>query len=264
MAWLLALDTAGAEGSITLAQFRDIESDELVALEEVVLDVRQRHAQVLLPAIEALLTRVGVKAAEISQVVVTCGPGSFTGLRVGIMCAKTWAYAQKATLVAIPSLWAIAETVRDTQNATGAMLSTLPASPGKQIVVTENAQRGELFVSRFPAELPATAEAFLTESQAAIGIESAESVVRGLQTGDLLTGPGATLCVGFETGLTEGQVRAEPRPSGAVLARLGYRLARLGQVSNPMTLEPIYLRRSSAEDKWLARQADLARASTTM
>jgi tRNA threonylcarbamoyladenosine biosynthesis protein TsaB len=260
--WLLALDTAGTEGSITLARFQSIDADEPLALEEVVLDVRQRHAQVLLPAIGELLVRVGVAARDVGVIAVTSGPGSFTGLRVGIMCAKTWAYACGATLVAIPSLWAIASTVRDARITAGPVSSQGPNWPG-HLVVTENAQRGEVFVSRFLAEPPSTDEAFLTESQSAIGIETAASVVQGLPASDLLTGPGATLCTGFGAGLDLGQIRTESRPSGETLARLGVRLARLGQASNPLTLEPIYLRRSSAEDKWLARQAELARASAT-
>ena len=245
MGWILALDTAGDAGNLTLAPLAAPNDAR-----EFPLDVRQRHAQTLLPAIRSALTDCRLSPRDVTLIAVTSGPGSFTGLRVGIMAAKTWAWATSAQLVAIPSLLAIAETWRRSRD---------PISPGTLWCV-ENAQRGELFASQFrPAE-----ESSL-DVDAPIEIVSPADLRVRLRPGDSVTGPGVTLWTRDDSDLVDdlppdslAALRAAShhvaRPAGPVLTALAAQFAATGRLADPLTLEPTYLRRSSAEDKWLAKQ----------
>jgi len=83
---ILALETTEMAGS--LAAMHD---GKLLA--ELELDPRQRTAQSLAPGMKTLLAKVAWRPADVELVAVTIGPGSFTGLRLGITTAKTFAYA---------------------------------------------------------------------------------------------------------------------------------------------------------------------------
>ena len=66
------------------------------------------HAQKLMPAIKALLDRAGIETAELDAIAVSAGPGSYTGLRIGVSTAKGLAYAHDLPLIAVDTLSALA------------------------------------------------------------------------------------------------------------------------------------------------------------
>src|SRR5208337_2248427 len=103
---ILALETSELTGSVAVA------ADGKV-LAELQLDPQQRSAQWLAPAIRSLLERVGWQPREIGLIAVTIGPGSFTGLRVGVATAKILAYATGAQVLGIGTLEAIATAAPD-------------------------------------------------------------------------------------------------------------------------------------------------------
>src|SRR6185437_7257912 len=72
------------------------------------LDETRRQARDLAPAMAALLAEQGWRPREVQAVLVSHGPGSYTGLRVGIMSAKTFAYATGCPLIAVDTFKAIA------------------------------------------------------------------------------------------------------------------------------------------------------------
>ena len=94
---LLAIDTATERASIALGVNGD------GALEETIEGPR-RHAAGLLPAIETLLRRAAVSLADVRGIVLSDGPGSFTGLRVGASVAKALVHARGLPLWVTPSL----------------------------------------------------------------------------------------------------------------------------------------------------------------
>ena len=98
---LLIIDTSQKTGTVALAE------DESV-LGERRLDQARRHARDLGPFAHALLSEAGWKARELDAVVVSLGPGSYTGLRVGVMSAKMLAYATGCALLGIPTFQALA------------------------------------------------------------------------------------------------------------------------------------------------------------
>lgn len=97
----LALETSSRLGGVGLA-------DGDVLLAESSLSVRAAHAETVLPEVERVLTRAGRDVADVGEVVVGSGPGSFTGLRIGAALAKGLCAATGAGLRAYGSLAALA------------------------------------------------------------------------------------------------------------------------------------------------------------
>lgn len=98
---VLALDTSNRPLSVALLE------DESV-LASVTLTVHQKHAEYLLPVIEDLMAKSEVKPADLDRVVVAEGPGSYTGIRIGVTTAKTLADTLNIELVGVSSLRALA------------------------------------------------------------------------------------------------------------------------------------------------------------
>ena len=96
----LAIETTERIGSVAAFQ-----GAELVA--EARLTSDQRSAQSLAPALAELLKQLGWQAAEVDLIALTSGPGSFTGLRIGVTMAKTLAYAVGAEVLGVNTLEAI-------------------------------------------------------------------------------------------------------------------------------------------------------------
>jgi tRNA threonylcarbamoyladenosine biosynthesis protein TsaB len=102
---LLAIDTTGESGSLAL--FLAGAKDGRV-LEEVALDSPDGFAHVMFPEIERLLARHHLKITDIEGFAAAAGPGSFTGVRVGLTAAKGLAEATGRQVVAISNLQAVA------------------------------------------------------------------------------------------------------------------------------------------------------------
>ena len=107
---LLAADTSGQNGSIALAEATD--GQRRVRIVEVLsLDGRAFSAQ-LVPQISGLLQKHGRSKDQLSAFAVVTGPGSFTGIRVGLAAIKAFAEALKKPVVAISLLEAIARVAK--------------------------------------------------------------------------------------------------------------------------------------------------------
>ena len=100
---ILAVDTSGMCGTIALRR-----DGELLAERELEQS-RRRHAQTLISEVKELLDAHGLVSADVDIAAVSHGPGSFTGLRVGIVFAKTLAYVTGCRIAAVDTLQAIAE-----------------------------------------------------------------------------------------------------------------------------------------------------------
>ena len=106
MAILLHIDTAGEKAMVAFSQ-----NGALVALKEN--DVFQTHASFLQVAIQELVTETHIKLASIDAIAVTMGPGSYTGLRVGLSSAKGIAYALHKPLIGLSTLGLLANTAKN-------------------------------------------------------------------------------------------------------------------------------------------------------
>src|SRR4051812_32591466 len=97
---IVALETVGAAGSVAL-----LDEERIVA--ELKLDTARRSAQTLAPGIAELLQQASWRPGDVELVAVASGPGSFTGLRIGITTAKAFAYAVGCQVVGVNSLLVI-------------------------------------------------------------------------------------------------------------------------------------------------------------
>jgi tRNA threonylcarbamoyladenosine biosynthesis protein TsaB len=87
----------------------------------------QRHAELLLPFIETVLSESGIRADELDAVAVSIGPGSFTGLRIGLSIAKGIAAGTGASIVPVPTMAAAAHRVLRSAGAPDAVTVLIPA-----------------------------------------------------------------------------------------------------------------------------------------
>ncbi len=219
---ILAIETVDRTGSVAA-----LEGPTL--LEERRLEAGRRSGQSLAPAIAALLSQVGWRAADVELLAVASGPGSFTGLRIGITTAKTFAYAAPCELVGVPTLLAIASRI---------------APDVQRVWVVLDAQRGELFA----AEFARTAEGQLSEMTATHVVPAGEWLA-SLAPGAVGTGPGLER---FAERLPEGVIAATPSlwgPTAAAVGKMGLALYWAGQRTTALDLVPRYFRRAAAEEK---------------
>jgi len=98
---VIGIDTSAKTGSVALC-----DGDRLVA--EVTLDMERTHSERLMPALDAALKLVGWEIADAELIAVATGPGSFTGLRVGVTTSKSLAFALGVPAVGVPTFDAIA------------------------------------------------------------------------------------------------------------------------------------------------------------
>ena len=82
--------------------------DEDILIECTINGLKKKHSSILVPAIKNLLKTIDLKIEEINGIAVSIGPGSFTGLRIGLSVAKGLCYARSLPLLGIPTLDAMA------------------------------------------------------------------------------------------------------------------------------------------------------------
>jgi tRNA threonylcarbamoyladenosine biosynthesis protein TsaB len=225
---VLALDTSTTRAAIALAL------DDGTVLVAPTADDRQ-HGRGLLPAIRDLLQAGGLTVARLDAIAVGLGPGSYTGLRVGLTAAKTIAFALGKPLVGLDSL---------------EVLAANAGTDALRVVVVADAQRGDLFVADFVRE--AAGGPILRVGQTRV--EAATDWAARLEPETLVLGP-AVLRRGF---VAPGSARlpADPedhRPEGRRLIPLALAALDAGRLVDPWFVEPVYLRRSAAEDQWDAK-----------
>ena len=101
----LAIDTATKVCTVALCQGQEL-------LAEYTINMGMTHSEGLLPQLEQLLQRTGVEKKEIELVAVSMGPGSFTGLRIGLATAEAMAYAWGCCLHGVDTLKALAYNIQ--------------------------------------------------------------------------------------------------------------------------------------------------------
>lgn len=221
---LLAIETSGRCGSIAWTLTTGVRI-------QLALDPDRRSAATLAPAIRELLSEVRAAGGTPAAIAVAVGPGSFTGLRIGVTTAKTLAYALGCPVIAVDTLAAMA----------GAYWRLFPERD--EVTVAINAYRQQVFVAAWRRQdwesasdvqaLATRSEVWTTETwRAAIGARYAGG--------------------GFaaEPALAELEPRVEAvYPTALDVAELGMRLLLADQTLSPFALNPNYLRDSAAEEK---------------
>jgi tRNA threonylcarbamoyladenosine biosynthesis protein TsaB len=233
---VVGFDTATDDVAVALVRFGASGSGaELVAERSrgVPAGERPQHAAELLAELETAVEPVGGWSA-IDLLAVGVGPGSFTGLRIGVATARALAQAQATPAVPVGTLAALARGIGEWKGATGrARLAVL------------DARRGQAF-----AALHGPADEELWPPLVALPGELAE-LVAALPQPPLAAGSGA---IGFRDELEAAgaEVLPDAEPVHRVSARCVCLLAAAGRPARPESIEPIYLRPPDAE-LWLER-----------
>jgi tRNA threonylcarbamoyladenosine biosynthesis protein TsaB len=220
---LVAVDTSGKNGSLALTQAVTSEAD--VTIIDVVPLTGGTFSAQLIPQLSALLAKHKYSKSDIAAFAVASGPGSFTGLRVGLAAIKALAEVLQKPIAAVSLLEAIACFVRNN----GRVLTALDAGRG-EIYLGDYEFTSDTFGPRphMRSERLLNRDAFLTEARGKL------VATPDLVHAELLHASGIEC------------VCADP-PTAADVARLGWKHIQRGQIVRPDELEANYIRRSDAE-----------------
>jgi tRNA threonylcarbamoyladenosine biosynthesis protein TsaB len=226
---ILALETTEAIGTVAA-----LEDAALIA--EIKLNSHMRSAQSLGPAIKSLLTRAGWRTEDVDLVALTIGPGSFTGLRVGITMAKVFAYAVNADILGVDTLQTVADQSPDNVH---------------RVSVAVDAQRDQVVAGRFDRGK----DGWFEPVQPAT-LMDVDVWLGGLVAGEFVGGPAMhKLMPRIPSG-----VPVVPHqywsPTSASVGRLAARIYAAGDRDDLYRLVPRYFRRSAAEEKWDATRRE--------
>jgi len=236
---VLAIETSSRLGSVAL--WRDGET-----LGERTLAQGEDHGSLLFVELRRLHADVGIEPAAVGLIAVSQGPGSYTGLRIGIAAARTAAYALGKPLLGVPSLDVLA--------------ANAPAD-AIHVATVLDAKRGEVYACLYARR--GTGSISDSNPQSAIGNpqwvrQMPYRVVRP----EALELPGPCVVLGDGTErcpaafARPGVVVAERgawRPRAAAVAQLAAERYNAGERQELHALAPLYLRRPEAEDVWERR-----------
>ena len=220
----LGIETSGKAGTVALRCQGD-------SLEQRSLDQSgRRHARSLVAEIVELFQAYEFQLRDTQLVSVSIGPGSFTGLRVGVVCAKTLAYCSGCQLAAVDTFLSVAEnSPRDVS----------------EVFVSSDAQRGELFLGRYCRDSDG-----LFVRRGEIEIVNRHVWCEERSHDDVVSGPGAEQFREYLAGSCRVLEAQYCYPRADVVARLGERLIEQDAADDFWLLEPFYIRKSAAEEKW--------------
>jgi tRNA threonylcarbamoyladenosine biosynthesis protein TsaB len=193
------------------------------------------HCERLLVGLDGVLADLGLRSADLGGIAVTVGPGSFTGLRIGVAAAQGLALAQGLPIVGISSLEALAH---GAAGWWGPLVPCLDARRGEVYFCACHAGADGIELLTADAVLPARDVApslpfALADGERVLVIgDAAESLASALEGAGITTRHAADL---------------DRYPRAAHVAILGSRRLAAGQGVGPEEIEPIYLRRSDAE-----------------
>ncbi|AFL48642.1 tRNA threonylcarbamoyladenosine biosynthesis protein TsaB [Sinorhizobium fredii] len=207
---VLAIDTSG---SGCAAAVYDGAAGEVLA--RAGADIGRGHAERLMEFVDEALLASDRQLAEIDRIAVTIGPGSFTGIRVGVAAARGLALALGKPAVGVTTLQVVAENAREKQ-------------PGRPVLAAIDAKRGEVYVQSFTALGEAEGEAEI------LPLAEARDRVSGF-TG-VICGSGAPLVASAE------------RAGGPDEIDVAF-VGRLGAAADPASAKPkpLYLRGPDAK-----------------
>ena len=235
---ILAVETSGRMGSVAIAQGPTL-------LAEKQFSAPLRHSAEIFPAITGLLNQFDKKPADIKQVYISAGPGSFTGLRIAVTIAKTMALANGAKIVAVDTLDCIAANVINL-TAEHAENAESELKPNERLATILDAKRGQFFIAVYNKTQDAIWKKILPDCL----MTAEEFLDRFADKPMALIGEGL---VYYKDKFNDPAARVLDEklwnPSAANVHRLGWQKANLGGFADPLTLTPNYLRGPDAKIK---------------
>lgn len=225
---ILALDTSNRPLSVAV-----LEDDTLLA--ETTLNMARKHSTTLMPIISEMLKKSDTTPQDLDRIVVSAGPGSYTGLRIGVTAAKTLAFTLNKELVGVSSLELLAT---NCQNDTNELLVPIFDARRENVFAGVYQNKAGKLVEVLPDQHLSVVELceFLKDKKACL-IGADAKVYRER----------------FEELLTAGNYRfSAPKddyPSAYLLGLLGKECP----VADTLTFVPHYLRLTQAEVQWMEK-----------
>ena len=194
-------------------------------------------------AVDEVLREGGITASEIDAIAVSLGPGSWTGLRIGLTAAKTLALSFQIPLIGIPTFDVVARAVNDAPEDSQLLLVHAPCRPGERYAKLWHCHGAEcdLLKPEFIGTLPQIGEQLLEAGRA----QNAVSVITASPNGEILELPDAGV-------MLEGRKSTFTQRLQAIadLAALRHGAA---HYDDTLALQPIYLAPSAAEREYYAK-----------
>jgi tRNA threonylcarbamoyladenosine biosynthesis protein TsaB len=228
---LLAVETSCGTASAALLRGEEVLSEEQAA-------AGRSGAEGLLPCVDAVLRQAEVTLKSVEAFAISIGPGSFTGLRVGVATLKGLAFGTELPIAPVPTLAVLAR-----------------AAPGARdpVVALVDARRGELYAAAYRLE---GAGREPVPCEPAEGVYTPEQLAPRLPPACLLVGEGVELRGERIRELARSDVRLGPaaEPHARDVGVLGARRIARGEAVAAAALVPRYVRRAEAEVKRTGRR----------
>ena len=224
--YILGIETSTMTGSVAI-----ITEDRLIA--EYTLNTKTTHTERLMSAIDHIVRSASLRIHDIDGIAVGLGPGSFTGLRIGVTTAKSLAYSIQKPIVVIPSLDALASQYLFTD-----LLICPILDARKREVYTALYRNTGALVARVSA----------------YSVIAPEHILREIEEPALFLGDGVfPYRQDIETTLGQYAHFADAAhllPRGSLIAKLGCDRLMAGECDDCFALTPLYIRKSDAEIHW--------------
>jgi tRNA threonylcarbamoyladenosine biosynthesis protein TsaB len=228
--YILGIETATKTGGVAI-----VSEDGVLA--EYTLNIEVTHSERLMSTVDRVFKDTGLRMASIDGFGVSIGPGSFTGLRIGLSTVKGLAFTTGKPVAAVPTLKALAWNMP---------YARYPVCP------LLDARKKEVYAALYRYEGRELVQELL-ETVLPLA-ELAERVVGEV----LFTGEGARLFAGDIERLFAGRAHLAPRsatvPSAASIAEIALGMINVGRQTGPDGLSPMYIRRPEAELAWEKRE----------
>jgi len=226
---LLAIETSNRPLSVAVL-------DDTKVLATTTTNVGRNHSSTLLPIIEKSISQAGLTADELDRVVVAAGPGSYTGLRIGVTTAQTLAFTLHKELVGLSSLAVLAGNI---------------VTEGQLVAPLFDARRDNIFTGlyRIQAGQPVTE---LPDQHISVA-EWCQQLAAYQESIVFVGSDVAQYADALQTQLGSQFVRAQPQldlPQAVVLGLMGRTATPVAKIHD---FVPNYLRLTQAEREWLAK-----------
>ena len=222
----LAVDTSSAVAAVAVMDEREL-------LGEFILNSKNTHSKMLVPMIDVIMKNLGLAAEDIDIYAASSGPGSFTGLRIGVTTIKAMSFAPKKPVVSVPALDALAYNVPNTEALVCPMM---------------DARNNQVYTALY--KLEKGIQANISEYMG-VSVQELVQIIRGKNSDVLFVGDGVLLHKEYLKSELSQRCHFPPQylllQRAASVAQLALLKAAEGKLESCFDMVPFYLRKSQAE-----------------
>lgn len=223
---ILAVDTSSSVAAVAIMDEREL-------LGEFILNHKKTHSQKLVPMIDIVMNNLGLCAGDIDVYAASSGPGSFTGLRIGITTIKAMAFAAEKPVVSIPALDALAYNLPNTEALVCPMM---------------DARNNQVYTALY--KLEKGMQANITEYMG-VPVQELVRIIKGKNSDVLFVGDGVLLHRDYLKSELGPRCHFPPQyllqQRASAVAQLAMQKAAEGKLESCFDMVPFYLRKSQAE-----------------